>query len=98
MATSIISNLKYLVNTRKQDEILRGTHLSNLPIIENAWIKIEDGFIASYGEMNDLKTYGHKISTVVDGQGTSVLPCWCDSHTHLVFASFREGEFVDKIK
>jgi imidazolonepropionase len=95
MAASLITNIKLLVNTRQSSFLLRGSELSNLPAIEEAFILVEDGFIADFGKMSDLK---HQFEEEIDAAGQMVLPCWCDSHTHLVFAASREEEFVDKIK
>lgn len=95
MPSTLITNIKQLVNVREQHQLLRGAALSELPYINNAWLIIEDGIIAGFGPMNELKT---STNTVVDASGKLVLPCWCDSHTHLVFAASREEEFVDKIK
>ena len=97
MASTLLKNIKFLVNTREQNQLLRGKELSVLPCIENAWLQIEDGRIARYGAMNELKSLHHQLSSVVDAKEASVLPAWCDSHTHLVFAASREEEFVDKI-
>jgi imidazolonepropionase len=98
MASTLITNIKLLVNTLKQNQLLRGKDLAELPFIENAWLQIEDGIIGRYGSMEELKTVHHQLSSVFDAKGATVLPAWCDSHTHLVFAASREGEFVDKIK
>ncbi len=98
MSSSFITNIKLLVNTREQNQLLRGKNLALLPCIENAWLQIEGGIIARYGDMKELKTIHHQISSVIDANGATVLPAWCDSHTHLVFAASREEEFVDKIK
>lgn len=97
MASTLFKNIKQLVNTRTQDQLLRGKELSALPCIENAWLQIEDGRIARYGSMDELKTFHHQLASVVDVKQGTVLPAWCDSHTHLVFAASREEEFVDKI-
>ncbi len=70
-----------------------------MPIIENAWIKLENSRIAGYGRMEELANIkGHSSFEMIDARWASVLPCWCDSHTHLVFAGDRQQEFVDKIK
>jgi imidazolonepropionase len=98
MSSSFITNIKLLVNTRKQNQLLRGKSLALLPCIEKAWLQIEDGIIVRYGVMEELKTIHHKISSVIDANGATVLPAWCDSHTHLVFAASREEEFADNIK
>ncbi len=98
MAATLITNIKLLVNTREQNQLLRGKELSVLPCIENAWLQIEDGIIERYAGMEELKSVHHQLSSVFDAKGATVLPAWCDSHTHLVFAASREEEFVDKIK
>ena len=97
MSTTVITNIKLLVNTREENHLLRGKELAQLPCIENAYLIIEDGIIAGYGGMNELKTTDHKLPTAIDASGQFILPSWCDSHTHLVFAASREEEFVDKI-
>ncbi|NOT51594.1 MAG: imidazolonepropionase [Chitinophagaceae bacterium] len=95
MSSVIIENIKLLVNTREESKLLRRKELAHLPCIENAYIIVEDGIIAEYGPMAALK----KTDTnSIDASGQYILPCWCDSHTHLVFAAYREEEFVDKIK
>lgn len=93
----LITNISLLVNARQTNQLLRGEALSHLPCIENAFIEIEDGKICGYGEMRNLPTVNYQLSTI-DAKGAYVLPCWCDSHTHIVFAANREKEFVDKIK
>ncbi len=98
MAIQLFTNIKFLVNTREKNQLLRGTALAELPVIENAWLEIEDGVIERYGHMDELKSVSHRLSSIIDTKGASVLPCWCDSHTHIVYASSREEEFVDKIK
>ena len=91
----LITNIHQLVNVRKETHLLRGKDLSILPIIENAFVNIHNGRILDYGEMKALpELAGFEI---IDAQGATVLPCWCDSHTHLVFAASRENEFVDKL-
>jgi imidazolonepropionase len=97
MAT-IITNIKQLVNVREESKLLRGKELSILPSIENAYLVIENGMIAEYGVMSNLKPQTSNLKQTVDATGQFILPCWCDSHTHLVFAASREEEFVDKIK
>ncbi|MGZ3947670.1 MAG: imidazolonepropionase [Flavisolibacter sp.] len=96
--TTLISNIKLLVNTREEFRLLRGMELSNLPCIENAFLIIENDHIGEYGTMRDVKFRTADFTTHIDASGKMVLPSWCDSHTHLVFAGSRENEFVDKIK
>jgi imidazolonepropionase len=96
--TTLITNIKQLVGVRKENKLLRGRELAELPFLENAYLVIEDGIIAGYGPMNPIHNSQFTIHNTIDASGQFILPCWCDSHTHLVFASSREEEFVDKIK
>jgi imidazolonepropionase len=97
MTRTEIINIKLLVNTRTENKLLRGKELSHLPCIENAFVIIENGIITDYGSMDAYWTEAGN-ENIVDASGQMVLPCWCDSHTHLVFAASREEEFIDKIK
>ncbi|HEV8271932.1 MAG TPA: imidazolonepropionase [Chitinophagaceae bacterium] len=97
MAT-IITNIKQLVNVREESKLLRGKELSVLPSIEDAYLVIENGLIAEYGSKTNLKLQISNFKQTIDAAGQFILPCWCDSHTHLVFAASREEEFVDKIR
>jgi imidazolonepropionase len=96
---SLFINIEQLLGVREQPVLLRGPALAQLPSIKKAFVLVEDGIIADYGHMHELET---KVSTlprdVVEAAGSYVLPAWCDSHTHLVFARSREEEFVDKLK
>ena len=98
MATHLITNIRQLVNVRKENHLLRGSELAILPSVGNAYLIIENGMIAGYGEMKNIQPLLHNIEHKTDASGQFVLPCWCDSHTHLVFANSRENEFIDKIK
>ena len=69
-----------------------------LPVVENAYLVIEEGYISEYGNMTSFPARYLQQHNIQDIQGGSVLPAWCDSHTHIVFAGSREGEFVDKIR
>lgn len=96
--TTLISNIKLLVNTRDEYALLRGKELSQLPCIEDAFLIIEDDRIAEYGAMKQVRFRAADFTSHFDAKGRMVLPSWCDSHTHLVFAGSRESEFVDRIK
>jgi imidazolonepropionase len=99
MSNQLIINIQQLINVREQNELLRGKALSELPVIENAFLLIEDGIIAEYGCMSELELKVPQLPKhIIKADGQFVLPAWCDSHTHLVFAGSRENEFVDKIK
>lgn len=97
MRTEII-NIKKLVNTRIENKLLKGKELAELPCLDDAYMIIEDGLIADYGSMKELPAEFSHSPSVIDAAGQFVLPAWCDSHTHIVFATSREEEFVDKIK
>lgn len=96
--TTLITNIKTLVNVREEPNLLRGKELAQLPCIENAYLTIDDGRITGYGLMHNLTPETSNLKQTIDASGQFILPCWCDSHTHLVFAASREEEFVDKIK
>ncbi len=93
----VIQHIKQLVNTRTNSIVVRGAELSQLPIIDNAFIVVENGIIQAYGSMHNLNAEHLYGAELIDAAGSSVLPCWCDSHTHLVYAASREEEFVHKI-
>ena len=98
MAT-LIKNIRCLVNTRDENKLLRGNELAMLPCIESAFLLIEDDVIISYGKMEDLEiSIPYLPKNIINADGQFILPTWCDSHTHIVFAGSRESEFIDKIK
>jgi len=97
--TTLITNIQQLINTREESTLLRGPALAELPSIEDAFLLIDDGSIADYGPMYELELkVPHLPKHVIDAQDQFILPAWCDSHTHLVFARSREEEFIDKIR
>ncbi len=95
--STLISNIKSIINVREGKAPLRGKELAVLPCIDNGYIIIEGEDIAEVGKMDDLIHAHSSFSESYDAEGKFVLPSWCDSHTHLVFAGSREHEFVDKI-
>jgi imidazolonepropionase len=99
MQSQLLTHIKQLVNVRVDSQPLYGKEMAELPCIENAWLLIEGEEIAGFGKMDSLeKDLPNSPSEKMDCSGRLVLPCWCDSHTHLVFAGSRENEFVDKIR
>jgi len=100
MSTTLITNIRSLVNVRKEQHLLRGKELADLPCIDNAYLLIEDDTIAAFGPMQELNAalLNTHRNNHFDASGRFVLPAWCDSHTHLVFAASREHEFIDKIR
>ncbi|MBI3134148.1 MAG: imidazolonepropionase [Bacteroidetes bacterium] len=99
MGNILIKNIKSLAGILEGNAApLRGEQLGKLEVLENAYLAIEDGRIADYGKMEDLAGITNWTDLeVIDAEGKFVLPAFCDSHTHLVFAATREGEFVDRI-
>jgi imidazolonepropionase len=91
------TNIAKLVGTHQNTQLLRGKELSHLPCIDNAFLIIENDRIARYGKMDDFSFKASDFKEICDARGKMILPGWCDSHTHIVFAGSREGEFVDKI-
>lgn len=75
---------------------VKGKEMNQLPCIDNAWLLVENGLIADFGEMNTLNN-PIQADEYIDCTGKMILPTWCDSHTHMVFAHTREHEFVDRI-
>src|SRR5882724_3866029 len=99
MASNLIINVKQLVNTRTESHMLRGKEMAALPSITDAYLIIEDSIISEYGSMQKFtEEKKSKNNNIIDAKGAMILPCWCDSHSHLVFAGSREDEFVDKLK
>jgi imidazolonepropionase len=96
-AAILITNIKQLVGVHAPATPLSGAALANLPIIDDAFLVIEHHHILDFGSMADIPV-AYRQLPAVDADGATVLPSWCDSHTHLVFAAYREGEFIDKIK
>jgi len=95
--TTLFINIKELIQVRELDVMkVCGKNMGILPIIKNAFLIIKDDVIIDFGSMNTLGI--KKSDKVVDLTGKLVLPTWCDSHTHLVFADTREEEFVNRIK
>ncbi|HVY74862.1 MAG TPA: imidazolonepropionase [Puia sp.] len=99
MSSRILTHIKQLINARSGNKPLRGHELGKLSTVEDAWLLIEGKEVAGYGKMDALKkTHKHLPEEEIDCSGRLVLPCWCDSHTHLVFAGSREKEFVDRLR
>ena len=92
----LIINIKELLQVRNQDIIkVSGQDMKSLPSIKNAYLLIEDDTIVDFGKMTEIGNFSS--NNVIDAKGKYVLPAWCDSHTHIVFAENREQEFVDRI-
>ena len=77
---------------------LCGKEMQSLCILNDAWLLVENGRFAAWGTRSEMPAEGIAADEHVDAEGGAVLPSWCDSHTHIVFAGSREAEFVDKIR
>ncbi|OUS00864.1 imidazolonepropionase [Flavobacteriales bacterium 33_180_T64] len=94
--TLLIKNIKELLQVRETNvTIVRGDDMKTLPIIKNAYVLIEHDTIIEYGHMDDYSPI--EVDEIIDATGKIVLPTWCDSHTHIVYAGDRTQEFVDRI-
>lgn len=92
----LITNIKELLQVREANiSKVSGTEMKHLPTIKNAYVLIKNDTIIDYGSMNNSK--GITAESIIDASGKIVLPTWCDSHTHIVYAGNREQEFVDRI-
>lgn len=99
MSKILIKNIKGLVQYGENlPSVRKGKEMKELPILENAFLALEDGVIVAYGLMSDWGGIDDwRDLEVIDADGKYVLPAFCDSHTHTVFANSREEEFVDRI-
>lgn len=93
----LIINIKQLIGVREKPQLLRGTAMADLPLLENAFLRIEGETITDYGLMQAIDL-SNETDEIFDSKGAFVMPSWCDSHTHIVYAGSRENEFIDKIK
>ena len=95
----LIKNIGLLVGIAPEGVLKKaGKEMAETGMLENAWLLIEDGRIAGFGEMSFRPSEARgEISNVIDAEGGMVMPAFCDSHTHIVYAGSREGEFLDKI-
>jgi len=93
---TLFTNIKELLQIREASvAFVAGADMNILPTIKNAFLLVEEGRIAAFGPMESCPTLAGK--EVVDATGKILLPSWCDSHTHLVYAGNREEEFKDRI-
>ena len=93
---TLIKNIKTLAGICNKTR-LQGSEMSELGAISNAWLCIEDDRILDFGKMEDINDYAN-CENIIDATDRIVLPSWCDSHTHIVYAGSRETEFINKIK
>jgi imidazolonepropionase len=93
---TLLINIKELLQVRPTPiDKVSGTDMATLPAIQNAFLLIENNLISDFGKMEDLPKIPE--AQIIDATGKTVLPAWCDSHTHIVYAGNRVQEFVDRI-
>ena len=92
----LLTHIKELLQVRDNPPAkVSGAQMKELPTIQNAWLLMENDLITDFGSMTALATVS--ADKTIDCTGKIVLPTWCDSHTHIVYAGNREQEFVDRI-
>ena len=93
---TLIFNIKELIQIRDESiKKVSGIEMNELPSIKNAFLRVDGEKIEDFGSMDDLVDFN--ADHLIDARGQIIMPAWCDSHTHIVFAGHREGEFVDRI-
>ncbi|TRX42770.1 imidazolonepropionase [Flavobacterium restrictum] len=94
--TTLFINIKELLQIREISVLkVSGAEMAILPSLKNAYLVVENDIITGFGSMDNLPKIA--ADTIIDATGKMILPTWCDSHTHLVYAGNREQEFVDRI-
>jgi imidazolonepropionase len=98
----LITNIKELVQVEEKPvKMVSGKEMAKVKTLKNAYLLISKGKIADFGEMKDLfvpELVEKRKLKIIDASGKMVFPCFCDPHTHVVYAGSREIEYVDKIK
>ena len=95
--TVLFKNIKELIQVREAPpKYVSGADMSVLPTLKQAYLLVRNGKIAAYGEMAECPEMPN--AEIINAEGRMLLPSWCDSHTHIVYAANRESEFVDRIK
>ncbi len=97
MRRLLIKNIGLLQGISPAVAALRGAQMKQVESLADAYLAAEDGHILAFDSMPDCPAEA-EFDLVLDAQGGIVRPCYCDSHTHIVYAGSREGEFIDKIK
>lgn len=93
---TLITNIGILAGTTETSLLQRkGSEMKVYETHQNAWLLVEDGFFKDWGTDSPPDIID---ADIINAEGGAVLPSFCDSHTHLVYADSREQEFVDKIK
>ncbi len=98
MSQILLINIKNLLQVRElETSYVSGKEMNVIPFIKSAYLLIDNGKIKDFGEMKNSPKNLENFN-IVDCKGKMVLPSWCDSHTHIVYAGNRSNEFIDRIK
>lgn len=96
---TLITNISQLFQTEETNTSpihkVAGSAMATMASVSDAWLMLENGIIQGFGSMSTLPN--EHADEYIDASGRLVLPSWCDSHTHIVFAAARDGEFRDRI-
>lgn len=100
MSKLLIKNIRQLLMAEEEPKAFyAGKAMAEMPLLEDAWLAIENDLIVDFGKMDDWPGISDWTGLdIIDADGKIVLPGWCDSHTHLIFAASREKEFVGRIQ
>ncbi len=94
---TLIRNIAAIYGFRPTaQEPLAGADMAHLPVLENAWLAIDGERVEAFGPLDTMPSED-RFQHVIDARWGMVIPAFCDSHTHIVWAGSREGEFRDKI-
>ncbi|MBQ2778785.1 MAG: imidazolonepropionase [Bacteroidaceae bacterium] len=92
----LVKNIGLLVGIDESGRLrVAGEAMKSIATLPDAWLLTEGTRIKDYGPMEQLPT--ETPSSTLDAEGGWLLPSYCDSHTHIVYAGSREREFLDKI-
>ena len=97
---TLIKNIQQIVGVSEESKctMKKGNEMNEISIINDGWILIEDDVIVDFGNMETWKGVDDWNKTnIIDANNGTILPAWCDSHTHIVYAGTRELEFLDRI-
>ena len=95
--SKLIINIKELAQIRDvKTSFASASQMNEIPSLKNAFLLIENGLISDFGRMSNIPKGKH--FEIIDASGRTILPAWCDSHTHTVFTGSRSDEYIDRIK
>ena len=95
--SKLIINIKELAQIRDiKTSFTSASQMNEIPSLKNAFLLIKNGLISDFGKMSNIPKEKH--FEIIDASGRTVLPAWCDSHTHTVYTGSRSDEYIDRIK